>query len=329
LWFLGGASIVALDAILLVTLPMAGATATLVAVAIVGWLYFPARQWLWGRLFPHRRAHFGELLQAFAAKIAGVRDLRTFELRYRETLAEAFRPLAVEPADDARGNVAIERDGQAMTIPGSPHLAPLRVEHPGRGPPLFPRGDAELARALHSLAAHGAAAMAERERGIEDERQRIMRDLHDDLGGKLLAISHTGMEQSRELARSALQDVGDVLAALEASPTTLGALAEECRFELQSRAEAHGFSPTFEAEGIVDDVPLSAREATNVARIVREAVTNAIRHAHAKQVELRLDYSVPRLRLELRNDGDVSDPASWKPGRGQKTIRLRAKDLGG
>src|SRR5690606_20790987 len=70
LWFLGGAAIVALDAVLLVTLPMAGATATLVAVAVVGWLYFPARQWLWGRLFPHRRAHFGELLQGFAANIA-------------------------------------------------------------------------------------------------------------------------------------------------------------------------------------------------------------------------------------------------------------------
>ena len=124
---------------------------------------------------------------------------------------------------------------------------------------------------------------------------------------------------------------GDILQALEAGPSRLSALLELCRWELQSRSEAHGFQPIFDAPELVDDLELSAREATNIIRIVREGITNAVRHAGASRISIRLWVSGSTLGMELRNDGAAErmDPAKWASGRGRRTIRARAGDLGG
>lgn len=328
-WFLGGLAIVLVDALLLMTLPMAGVTATFAAVAIVGWLYFPVRQWLWRRLFRRREGHFGELIRSFVARLASQRSSQSFRDIWPEMLEEAFQPLEIEPLEGSVSRLRIGAHGQSLELPGSPHFPAFRLTHPRRGTRLFSRGDLELAEALRSLVAHGASAVAERERGIEDERQRIMRDLHDDLGGKLLAMTHKGTTETQELARAALQDVGDVLAALEAGPTTLLALVEQCRWELQTRAESHGLSVELDASRVADDRPLTAREATNLTRILREAVTNAIRHAHARSIRVVVRHAPPVLDLEVRNDGVFDDPSTWRTGRGRKTMKLRARDLSG
>lgn len=328
-WFLGGLAVVLVDALLLVTLPLAGVTATFAAVAIVGWLYFPVRQWVWQRIFRRREGQFGQLLRSFVGRLAGTRSLEAFPRFWREMLDEAFSPLEVEVVEEDVPRPRITAHGQSLEIPGFGHVPALRLTYPGRGARLFSREDLELAEALRSLVAHGGAAVADVERGIENERQRIMRDLHDDLGGKLLAMSHVGTPETQELARAALQDVSDVLAALEAGPTTLHALVEQCRWELQTRAESHGFRAELVQTGSTEDRPLTARESTNLARILREAVTNAVRHAGAEHIRVTVHFDPPHLALEVRNDGAVGDPSLFRVGRGRKTMKARAKDLQG
>lgn len=330
LWFLGGLAIVALDALLLMALPIAGATAALFAVAIIGWLYFPARQWLWRRLLPDRRDRTAALLPGFINRLAGARGASDIPHLWRQQLQEAFQPLTLTTPATPPAETHLSAHGQTLTIAGSEYLPALQLQHPGGGARLFSREDLTLARALWLLADQGARTIALRQREVDDERQRIMRDLHDDLGSKLLAISHGGDAATQSLARAAFQDLRDILRALDAGPTTLGALAGQCRFELQSRAEQHGLQLNFHGPEHQLESMLTARQATNLARLLREALTNAIRHAGAQQVAVRWDDShAGRLKLSLAHDGQLSDPDRWQEGHGLRAQRARADDLGG
>jgi two-component system NarL family sensor kinase len=75
---------------------------------------------------------------------------------------------------------------------------------------------------------------------------------------------------------------------------------------------------------------LTAERRQHVLRIVREAVTNISRHAHAKRVVVRLHWGVDSLRLRIADDGIgmTSLPADGR-GQGLRNMRERTMLLGG
>jgi len=180
----------------------------------------------------------------------------------------------------------------------------------------------------------------------EEERTRIARELHDDLGqsltalkmdvGGLLAMTPpsaaseplrnritrtlddtvTSVQRiSSELRPSVLDDLG-LLPAIE---------AEASRFEQRTGIECELSLP---AE---TELRLQGAAVTAVYRIVQEALTNVSRHAHATRVELRLRQRRDEWLLEIRDDGrgitseEVRDPFSL----GLIGIRERAALAGG
>jgi signal transduction histidine kinase len=180
----------------------------------------------------------------------------------------------------------------------------------------------------------------------EEERTRIARELHDDLGqsltalkmdvGGLLALTPpspaseplrnritrtlddtvTSVQRiSSELRPSVLDDFG-LLAAIE---------AEASRFEQRTGIECELSLPNEEK------LHISGAAVTAIYRIVQEALTNVSRHADATRVELRLRQRLEELLLEIRDDGrgvtaeEVRDPFSL----GLIGIRERAALAGG
>ena len=79
------------------------------------------------------------------------------------------------------------------------------------------------------------------------------------------------------------------------------------------------------------DASLRATAKAHVLMIVREAISNAVRHGAAMHVWVRLARSQPtRWELSVRDDGCGFDPASLEVvGRGLANIRARADELGG
>ena len=98
---------------------------------------------------------------------------------WRRIVAESFQPLEISASPVPVPEVAIRDLGQSLALPGSAHFPPLIASYPRHGTRLFSREDVRLSEALRSLATHSGDAVTERETGIENERQRIMRDLHD------------------------------------------------------------------------------------------------------------------------------------------------------
>jgi signal transduction histidine kinase len=138
---------------------------------------------------------------------------------------------------------------------------------------------------------------------VDSERARIARDLHDDQA-QLIATAQVALEAPRAKARRLLAELEETLRVRmrELRPATLGAgsLRAALRGELQ-RLAAAGLKPKLVQ---LTGVRGLSRPLQNVCwQIVREAVSNIIRHARARRVELSLERAGGRLRLSITDDG--------------------------
>ena len=152
----------------------------------------------------------------------------------------------------------------------------------------------------------------------EDERRRIAREMHDELG-QLLTALHLDLGMMRRDVRcnstEALEErVGSMIELVDLTIKTVRRVATELRpavlDDFGLRAAVENEVATFtERTGI--DVRLSIRRdelidadaATAIYRIVQEALTNVARHAGATCVEVRIEAGGGRVEAELRDNG--------------------------
>src|SRR5690606_33720073 len=104
------------------------------------------------------------------------------------------------------------------------------------------------------------------------ERDRLRRDVHDDLGARLLTLLHRVPSSEQSLVREALQDMRGLLRAMEGEPRPLSALAEEWHQEALERARAADVPLSWATRLDHPSRWLSPRQQTNLTRILREAL---------------------------------------------------------
>jgi len=170
----------------------------------------------------------------------------------------------------------------------------------------------------------------ETERAVSGERERIYQDLHDDVGAKLLSLVYRAASpEDANLARSALQDLRDVVSRTGSYSYSLDALVADWRVECGQRLNDAGIGLTWRLTGPLAETELTQPQALNIGRILREAVSNVIRHAKANEVVLALALADGRLRMTIQDDGIGCDDTTLRPGRGLLNMETRAGKLGG
>lgn len=188
------------------------------------------------------------------------------------------------------------------------------------------------------------ARLREIERAKLLERESLARDLHDTVAHHVSAIAIRA--QAGLATASANPDAAtDALRVIEAEAsrtlaemrTLVRALRRDGAAELApspsiadvdrlARAEAGGPRVNVTVSG--DTEGLSPSVASAIYRLAQESITNARRHArHATRVDVRIDADEDRVRLSVRDDGDVSPGAA--PGYGITGMIERAALLGG
>ncbi len=186
-----------------------------------------------------------------------------------------------------------------------------------------------------------AEAASLHQRGLvaarEEERRRLGRELHDELGPTVAGLSMQ-LGALRDLVRTDPDVVVDRLDALHASARQ--ALADIRRVAhdlrppvLDQLGLAGGFRQLAEALGLrvrieADLPPLSAMVELAAYRICAEALTNVAHHAGASQVVVELRVSGDELTLTVVDDGR-GIPPNAAPGLGIDSMRERASELGG
>jgi signal transduction histidine kinase len=327
LWVAGAGMVIAIDLFLLM-LGMQQALSLGGALLVAGWLYFPLRQWLWQRLVGRPETSLEALVPSLA-QFAVLDDARSRTTYWDATLQRAFNALQVSDSADGGSEVTVRDNGLALYVPALVDMPARALRYAGRGRRLFSTRDASLARTLHGLVEQIVSGRLDHEEIVRRERQRLARDLHDNLGARLLRlIHHLRGTPDGELAREAMHDLRAAVAAIDAPPSLLCEALADWRAEVEKRCAAAGVELVWEQRDALG-VTLPPRIKATLGSMLREAVTNALKHARTHRITVVTSVDCGQWQLTVANDGTPSLPTQWHEGFGLRSMRSRLHDLGG
>ncbi len=164
-------------------------------------------------------------------------------------------------------------------------------------------------------------------RVVDEERDRIMHDLHDELGGKLLTLVYEAKDEPlQKLARSTLDDMRELVRAGQAAPIELKLFLADRRLEVVRQIEKAGLKYVWNVD--CDKVVyLGGKVSLHLKRIVNEAVVNAIKHADANIIEICTVCIGQILNITIKDDGHGFD-ISKTDSNGISGMKKRASKIG-
>jgi signal transduction histidine kinase len=174
-----------------------------------------------------------------------------------------------------------------------------------------------IARELHDVIGHSVSVMTVQASAV----RRLMREDQGKERAALETVESTGREALAEMRRMVGVLRGSDGAPDLAPPPTLdqlGGLVEKFR--------AAGLDVVLQTDG--DPAPLPPGLDLTAYRVVQEALTNTLRHAHATRAAICIRYGAGRLTVAVRDDGRGPDPAD-EPGHGLLGMRERVAVYGG
>ncbi|MBL8331105.1 MAG: ATP-binding protein [Rubrivivax sp.] len=180
---------------------------------------------------------------------------------------------------------------------------------------------ARVAQRERELAAgYERIAALQREQATQEERQRIMQELHDGVGAHL--VSTLMRAQRGELSNPAMSDamrgaIDEMRVAIEAltgEDGDLGAAFANFRFRWDARLREAGLAPRWEVELPEEGLRLPPHDTLQLLRVAQEALVNVLKHAHARHVWVRLVRETGQLRLEVADDGRGLPPGPGPAG---------------
>ncbi|NEX63269.1 sensor histidine kinase [Noviherbaspirillum galbum] len=184
------------------------------------------------------------------------------------------------------------------------------------------------------------------ERVKEDERKRIAREIHDDLGQNLMVLRldvsgllQPGAEDPQVNERLHLvlkqiditiRSVRSIINNLRPSVLDLGLLAA-IEWQVKEMNARHGVQFMLQAEREDIGDMLNDEQATSTFRIVQEAMSNVVRHANARHAWIRLSAGGGGLRIVIEDDGTGRYPGDQRKPRsfGLIGIKERVAAMGG
>jgi PAS domain S-box-containing protein len=198
----------------------------------------------------------------------------------------------------------------------------------------------ELARSRHALRGLSERLVEAR----EDERRRIARELHDDLGQRLTALKMelaslrpaAGAKRGGERIDAMLEMLDETVASVrrisaDLRPLMLDDLGLNAAIEWLARDAERRIGVEVTVSLGDADPPLPDRAAIALYRMVQEALTNVARHARATAVRIAIRQVADTLVLTVHDNGvGFAEPGTHKEGSfGLLGIRERAYMLGG
>ncbi|MFL4905501.1 GAF domain-containing sensor histidine kinase [Streptomyces sp. MMS24-I2-30] len=287
---------------------------------------------LLGAVLPARSAIVAELL---AGQPVFMDDVAA-DGRLRTEYASGYGPVMMVP---------LQSDGRVL---GALVMPRARGERPFTG---VERSLAVQFAARAALALMMAGAQRDRERlAVFEERDRIARDLHDLVIQRLFATGtmlasaqrrsvvpevREGVGKAVDELDVTIQEIRAAIFALQQDPAEVSAgLRTRILREIDMAAVPLGFRPTYRFVGAVDTL-VGDDTGRNLIAVLREALSNAFRHAGASRIEVVVDATAtlptgrPGVRLTVADDGVGVAVAEAGRRSGLRNLERRAEFLGG
>lgn len=201
------------------------------------------------------------------------------------------------------------------------------------------------ARLKEAAASHELRQSRDQLQHLLRDRERISRDLHDGVIQSIYGIG-LGLKHSRKLME---RDPNQALTQLNESLSELdGTISDLRQFILNLEPDLPGGESLIAAlEALVNrtrriteteiqmhvdegiDTTLSTHLSVHLMNLIREGLSNSVRHASATRIRISLQQDHARLRLQIIDNGKGFDTQSPSPGSGLRNIRARVKEIGG
>ncbi len=329
LLLLAGAVIVGMDALMVYGLHMASGPSIGLAFLATLLLYLPLREAMWRRL-AHRRTPDRTLLFQLITQAA--LEGGNPQMRWEQLLRHLFDPLEMAPLDPEPQAPRLRDEGLTLDLPAVAGAGPMRLRHARGGRGLFGPADLQLAAEIMTLLETAHQRRGAYEQGVQNERLRIARDLHDDVGARLLSALHMAENGVRPLLHAALDDIRAIVSGLGGERKPFGRVIADLRHETARRLEALGIVLDWPSPGEAEaDIPLSYGAYKNLSSAVRELMSNVMRHAQASRVTVRITCEPARIAATIRDDGKghAAGRNGARRGNGLVNLRTRMASLGG
>ncbi|MDO9475131.1 MAG: hypothetical protein Q7L07_00370 [Pseudohongiella sp.] len=166
-------------------------------------------------------------------------------------------------------------------------------------------------------------AELEREIRVAAERELVYRDLHDDLGARLLSLVFKSEQGSaRDLARSALQDLRDIVSRVLSAEQLLFAVLADSMAEHESRSAALKKQFSWEIDASVDGVTCDSRRVLGLRLLLRELLGQCLRDKASQALHFSASLSDTNTLL-MRLESDINARFTLPP-----LLRKRLRALG-
>ncbi len=160
-----------------------------------------------------------------------------------------------------------------------------------------------------------------------NERQRIYQNIHDEVGAELLQLiyqleGHQAQSQAKSIMRKVRLAVADTAHFSVAFPELFAEISSEVELRLRYASiqmSTHSL--------ITDEKVLDTQLPVSLFRMIREIVSNIIKHANASQVEFTATWTPDQKCITISDNGAGLSP-QYNTGKGLKSIKKRAKKMG-
>lgn len=177
----------------------------------------------------------------------------------------------------------------------------------------------------------------ERSKAISDERGRIMKDMHDGIGGQLVAslamIEKEKNSDVRENVSSALRECLDdfrlIILSLNVHESNLSALLADFKYRISKKLGKLDLELMWQVDEQIDEINIQPQQSLHLLRILQEMFTNVLKHANARTIQCKVSYKDSCVSIVVDDDGSCDLQVESNPGHGLNNMAWRAKELGG
>jgi signal transduction histidine kinase/CheY-like chemotaxis protein len=222
----------------------------------------------------------------------------------------------------------------------------IGIRHGDRAP--YRPEEVELAQALahQAMFAIQLNELAEkgRQAAVLEERNRMARDIHDTIAQGIMGVivqlqaagdaaskgykkeARNHLQNASNLARDSLNEARRSVSALRPQVLEKATFWEALQRLVKNATAGTELRTEFEVRGKWRDLPSKTED--NLLHIGQEALTNALKYAHATRFDLRLRFKANEVQLELEDNGGGFNVRERQDGFGLKGMRERAEKMG-
>jgi len=327
---LGAFLLVLLDAALIFLVGLDRLPALGLSFFAIGLLYLPMRDFLqrFLRRVPQIKTH--ELLDA-VMQVALAPSSHERERNWQVLIQQLFDPLDLLRIEDP-SRVVIGEDGIALSIPQVAGVPAMQLKYPQSGKALFSRESKHLAQQLVVLVERAVVNRDAYEKGVAEERVRIARDLHDDVGARLLNGLHADEKSLRAIIQEAMADIRSIVRGITGEAVLLADCLADVRAESMNRADTAGLIIEWPIQGYENSGHrIDYRIHKALGSMLRELLSNTLRHASARKWVVEIHVNGDALEVSATDDGKgfPENVLKGESGFGLNGIRERVRGLNG